>query len=77
MAVGEIRVRGIDWTVYGVKGVKITSKKDEVLEFIQNNRPITESSLARSMGMSRHSIKKIVEELLEDCDIIKDGQFLK
>lgn len=77
VAVGEKRARGIDWTVYGVKGIPVSSKKKEVLEFILNNRPLTEASLARSMGISRHSTKKIVEELIEDGDIIKHGGFLK
>lgn len=75
-SIGEKKVMGKSWTVYGVANVDYATDQDEVAEFrevIAQRQPIAAAALAKATGRSRHKTQLILEQMLEKGLITKEG----
>lgn len=80
IAIGEKRVMGKNWTVYGVAGKAYVADDgllEEVRDIIAERQPITGTALAKVLKRSRHKTQLILEQLIEKGSIGKeDGRYV-
>jgi len=75
-AIGEKRVMGKSWTLYGVANIEYSTDDDEMEVFrqiIRERGPIAPAALAKASGRSRYKTAAVIDMLVEKKIIGKEG----
>lgn len=76
-AIGQKRVMGKAWTIYGVADIEYMTNDDAIASLraiIAEKGPIAPAAIAKACGRSRYKTQVILDEMEEKEIITKEGQ---